>query len=100
MQSMADQITAVWSRRIDGVNGLNGHLSDPAARKRERRTIAARDFMVVRLPAHELTDIERAESDARAREAAAVMASWEEHGGVWVGEEGQQVWIGVEDPPQ
>lgn len=101
MQSLADQVTAVWARETQSLptsNGTeNGTVSQHA--KAIRRTIAARDFMIVRLPAHELTEIEQEDQAVRAKEAGEVLQNWQDHGGAWLDKDGTKEWIGVDGPP-
>ena len=91
MQSLADQITAVWTGRglANGANGMS---------QTRGRAIPARDFMVVRVPSHELSDLEIQEVERAGAEAERIMSDWQEYGGTWL-EDGQKTWLGVEPPP-
>jgi len=92
MQSLADQITAVWT---EGGSGTETNGTSTA----RYRAIPARDFMVVRVPSHELSDLEVKDIERAETEADRVLSDWQEHGGTWVLENGQRRWVGVEQPP-
>ncbi|WVW85597.1 hypothetical protein I302_107635 [Kwoniella bestiolae CBS 10118] len=83
MQSLADQITDIWSS--------NG----------ERMAIPSRDFMSLRIPSHELSNIEVDDIRRYKEEVDRVMGSWKEYGGVWVDlpKEIGRIWLGVEPAP-
>ncbi|WWC93802.1 hypothetical protein V866_000638 [Kwoniella sp. B9012] len=87
MQSLADQITEIWS---------------PVAEdKVVRMAIPSRDFMSVRVPSHEISDIEQDDIRRYREELNGVMGSWKECGGVWVDlpKEVGRIWLGVEPAP-
>jgi ribonuclease Z len=105
MQSMTDQIDAVWkgpernpqeadnSDPSSGASGLSHKTADA------RRSVAARDFMVVRVPSHELSPIEEEEGSKLAEEAGRVMQEWKAHGGVWLEDARVKRWVGVDAIP-
>lgn len=122
MQSLTDQITYHWDNQlptptpsngqINGVNGTstldtedsrmddNQEASRNAASTFRTHAIAARDFMICPIPAHELEE-EEIELHRKAEvERLKVMKSWSEHGGVWVKSKGRKRWIGVDDSPR
>jgi len=70
-------------------------MIDPLA-----RAIPARDFMVVRVLSHELTDSEKDEAEKARIEAEVVLQSWKADGGAWLEEENERHWVGVEAAPQ
>ena len=102
-QSLVDQIRAVadpsshrdQSSRPSG--GTRGEETTNAARP--RMIVAARDFMVVRIPSHELSEIEVKNVIRAQDEAESVMSQWRENGGLWVDDE-EKRWVGVEPPSQ
>lgn len=90
MQSLANQISAEW-------NGPDcaAHVLDGPQQHTVYLAVPARDFMVVRVPSHEVTDHERETLHNARREIIEVMKSWADHGGAWVEEEGQRRWVGL-----
>lgn len=94
MQSLVNQISAVWngpSCHDHAVEGPERHLTKLA--------IAARDFMVVRVPSHELSVFEMETLRAARKETVHVMKSWADDGGVWVGEGSERRWVGIDPAP-
>lgn len=92
MQSLASQISAAWNGPECADHVLTGpephfvHLA-----------VASRDFMVLRVPSHELGDAEIATARERRGEIVEVMRSWADEGGAWVWEDGEKRWVGVEE---
>lgn len=64
-----------------------------------RQCIPTRDFMVLRIAAHELDEVEIREYRELEEEVKEVMASWAEDGGAWVKEGESRRWVGVGDEP-
>ncbi|KAI9637497.1 beta-lactamase-like protein [Dioszegia hungarica] len=85
MQNIADQVNEVWNG--DGLGEV------------QRQCVPARDFMVVRIPGHELDEVEVDEQGEMGREVKEVMASWAEDGGAWVKEGKEKRWVGVSEAP-
>ncbi|WRT68420.1 uncharacterized protein IL334_005396 [Kwoniella shivajii] len=83
MQSLADQITEIWTKD-DGV---------------ERMAIPSRDFMVLRIPGHELSQSEQEEIRTYRDGLEQVMESWKTHGGAWVTRAVGRIWLGVDPAP-
>ncbi|KAK8854758.1 hypothetical protein IAR55_003497 [Kwoniella newhampshirensis] len=84
MQSLADQINDIWAGGDD-----------------DRSAVPARDFMVMRVPGHELSESESDDVRCYKRNAREVNRSWTEYGGVWLKREGEgRVWIGVGTPDE
>ncbi|BEI90775.1 uncharacterized protein CcaverHIS019_0308450 [Cutaneotrichosporon cavernicola] len=94
IQSLVNQISAIW-------NGPNCH--DHALQGPEphliKLAVAARDFMVLRVPSHELSESEVEAMRGAREDSVSVMRSWSCDGGAWVGEGGEWHWIGVDPPP-
>lgn len=88
MQNIADQVDEIWNEP---------HSTGDAHQR--GRCIPARDFMVLRLTAHEVQGVELEERTESGRETKAVMGSWAENGGAWVEAEGGRRWVGVSDAP-
>ncbi|ORY35568.1 beta-lactamase-like protein [Naematelia encephala] len=86
MQSLSDQINQVWNANI----GPNEHY---------KMAVPARDLMVIRVPAHELTEAEAEEAASAKKEMDEVGNSWSELGGVWAQQAEEMRWIGVEPAP-
>jgi ribonuclease Z len=81
MQSLASQVNDVWNEGSEGVR---------------KQAIPARDFMIYRIPAHELTTAEEEEMSSFGKETSGVMESFEKEGGVWVGCGENKEWLGVD----
>ena len=98
LQALADQITAVWTGKSNDTNDEDADKTtgvDALA-----RAIPARDFMVCRVPAHELVDVEKEEAKKAKQESEKVMEGWMAEGGVWLEENGEKRWIGAESTPE
>ena len=98
LQALADQITAVWTGKSNDTNDEDADKTtgvDALA-----RAIPARDFMVCRVPAHELVDVEKEEAEKAKQESEKVMEGWMAEGGVWLEENGEKRWIGAESAPE
>lgn len=123
MQSLANQVSMEWNRpeceaelsggaasengvsrpgSINGVdisdveNGANGEH-----KKYLKLAVPARDFMVLRVPQHELTPAEIEDLQDAEKEIAHVMKSWAEDGGAYVEDpDGKRRWVGVEPEPK
>jgi ribonuclease Z len=80
LQSIATQIDEIWN---------SGHA-----------TVLARDFMIVQVPGHEITDGERSIVDAHLKESAEVAKAWQESGGVYVESGRGKEWIGLDPEPK
>ncbi|GMK53605.1 hypothetical protein CspeluHIS016_0101910 [Cutaneotrichosporon spelunceum] len=94
MQSLVNQISAIWngpSCHDHALQGPEPHLVKLA--------VATRDFMVLRVPSHELSESEVEVMRAAREDAVRVMKSWSCDGGAWVSEGGEWRWIGVDAPP-
>jgi ribonuclease Z len=113
LQSIAHQINESWLGDLSAasqpsihpaVGSQPGEPSDPvgnlAGAGLARSAITARDFMVLRVPAHELVHSEADGMVKANNESAEVMATWEKYGGVWVptGDAGRR-WVGVDPEP-
>ncbi|WVR07503.1 hypothetical protein IAU60_004545 [Kwoniella sp. DSM 27419] len=92
MQSIADQITAIWTAETEA-HGAHGEGS--ASGQVERLAVTARDFMMIHVPAHELSHREQEDIKAYKREAGRVTRQWAEHGGIQVEQQGKKVWLGT-----
>ena len=93
LQSLAYQSSEKWNGivRLKPVNGESLHSYENRERLSSadatyKMAVAARDFMVIRIPSHELTDSEVVEMEGAADEARMVIAVWEVIGGLWVGD--------------
>ncbi|WWC63315.1 uncharacterized protein I303_105915 [Kwoniella dejecticola CBS 10117] len=97
MQSLADQITDIWTSQTDQSDGQGVGEED----KVERMAIPSRDFMNIRIPSHELSEGEQEEIKAYRLEVQEVMISWKDNGGVWVPRDRDEgrVWLGVDRQP-
>lgn len=97
MQSLADQINTIWNAAAnDGPAGP----SSSASKEHYRMAIPARDYMVLRVPSHDLSPDEIQDQDRHRREAEWVMRSFAELGGIWYEVEGEpRRWVGVEPEP-
>lgn len=94
MQNIADQVSEVWNDRFAA------EPSAPSgAETITRSCIAARDFMVLRIPSHELDSGEREELRTARQEAQEVMRSWADHAGAWVQEGSARRWVGLDGAP-
>ncbi|RSH88725.1 hypothetical protein EHS25_002952 [Saitozyma podzolica] len=95
LQSIAHQINESWLGDLSAasqpsihpaVGSQPGEPSDPvgnlAGAGLARSAITARDFMVLRVPAHELVQSEADGMVKANNESAEVMATWEKYGGV------------------
>lgn len=87
MQNIADQVNEVWNGNDEGEG------------EEQRQCVPARDFMIVRIPGHELDEVEVDEQREMGREVREVMASWAEDGGAWVKEGKEKRWVGVSEAP-
>ncbi|KLT40699.1 hypothetical protein CC85DRAFT_287213 [Cutaneotrichosporon oleaginosum] len=95
MQSLVNQISAIWngpSCHDHALQGPEPHLIKLA--------VAARDFMVLRVPSHELSESEVDAMRAAREDAVSVMKSWSCDGGAWVGEDHERRWVGVDPAPR
>ncbi|WWC90691.1 uncharacterized protein L201_005628 [Kwoniella dendrophila CBS 6074] len=88
MQSLADQITHIWSPSIE---------KDESGKS--RMAIPARDFMTIRIPSHDLSEQEAEEIKKYKEEVDQVNKSWKDHGGIWLPKETGKIWLGVNPPP-
>lgn len=94
MQSLVNQISAVWN----GPSCVEHAVAGPEMHT-VRLAVASRDFMVVRVPSHELSASEMETMRAARKETVQVMQSWADDGGVWVGEGEERRWVGVNPAP-
>lgn len=92
MQSLANQVSAAWN----GPDCAEHVLQGPEPHF-VRLAVPSRDFMVLRVPSHELSDAEVATMRESRREIVEVMQSWADDGGAWVWEDGVKRWVGVEE---
>ena len=110
LQSLADQISEKWNgndhpKQIMGESSHSDQnelrLSSPNAPSHAtyKMAVAGRDFMVIRIPSHELSDSEAMEMVGAANEARTVIGEWEMRGGLWVNDGATRRWVGVENPP-
>lgn len=101
LQSLVDQIDEVRKVPSAGEN-LPGIEMGESDRPEDAWgiTILSRDFMILRVPAHELSPAERDEIERVRAERDEVMGSWAQFGGVWVDEQGGKRWIGVDPEPR
>lgn len=115
MQSLANQVSMEWNSpdcpppELGGSTASeNGATVEHAAHEEngEKRNylklaVPARDFMVLRVPQHELTPAEIEDLQDAEKEIAAVMKSWAEDGGAYVEDpDGKRRWVGVEPEPK
>ena len=111
MHDITDQIDEAWTDHVTSHrNGQTAGLDTSETAERQDKTrsiVTARDFMIMRIPAHELSP-EEAEEIRRAKvEGDRVTEEWAERGGVWVdGSEtagasldGQGRWVGYGPQP-
>jgi ribonuclease Z len=100
LQSIANQINESWlGGAAHSQMQVAGDSSDQAGLS-ERSAITARDFMVLRVPAHELVQSEADEMAKAKSESADVMRMWEEYGGLWVQTpDAGRRWVGVDPEP-
>ncbi len=79
LNSIAEQVDNSWNDTShDAIPGTNAASF--------RRAIPARDFMVIRIPEHEVTEVEAEGIRRAAEEADRVVSEWEYYGGLWVEE--------------
>ncbi|WVQ81846.1 hypothetical protein IAT38_003973 [Cryptococcus sp. DSM 104549] len=92
MQSLADQIWDICGEPIHPPNG-------PAPSQQTGSTglvVPARDFMHIRIPAHDLTAGEKEDVKRYKTAADAVAAEWGQHDGIWLrSKTGERRWIGT-----
>ena len=116
MHNIVDQIDGAWTAasplhsgdvRVhdnakgeprEGCNGQNGHAEHRSAGS--RAIVTARDFMVLRIPSHELSEAEREDVESTVQEARQVTEEWSRTGGVWVEHEKRRSWIGHGPAPR
>ena len=99
LHSLTSQISEICnypSFQTSSSEGDTRHLSVTSSPL--SMAIPARDFMIFRIPEHELSDGAAEEVRLAGEEARRVTREWEEHGGLWVGAGEDRRWIGVEDP--
>jgi ribonuclease Z len=94
MQALVNQISAVWN----GPECADHVISGPE-QHRVRLAVPARDFMVVRVPSHELTDSELEAMHAAREEIVEVTRSWACFAGAYVGTGEERRWVGYEPEP-
>jgi len=94
MQALVNQISAEWNGPECSDHVLSGPEQHPV-----RLAVASRDFMVIRVPSHELTDSELAALHDHRTEIVEVVRSWADHAGAWVTEDGKRRWVGYEPEP-
>jgi hypothetical protein len=122
MQSLANQINTIWSAAESSsktpwadskqmVNEKEDQVDRPdtpaASSSGEaesvRMAVPARDFMVYRVPAHELTTNEIIEMKDFSREVKDIEEKWRKAGGVYVkqdtGDESGNRWVGIDPAP-
>lgn len=108
MHNIIDQIDEAWTAALppssgdihvhakgepeEGVNGQNGHAGEASAGP--RAIVTARDFMVLRIPSHELSEAEREDVESTVQQARHVTEEWSRTGGVWVELEKRRSWVG------
>lgn len=83
-------------------NGINGENGENGQKKEYlKMAVPARDFMVLRVPQHELTANEIEDLQDAEKEIAVVMKSWAEDGGAYVEDsDGKRRWVGVDPEPK
>jgi ribonuclease Z len=94
MQALANQISAVWNGPECQDHVFAGPEQHPV-----RLAVPARDFMVIRVPSHELTDSELVAMHAARTEIVQVVRSWACYDGAYAGEGAARRWIGYEPAP-
>lgn len=101
MQSLANQVSMEWNRPACGEpNGGPLGAEHPAC-DYLKLCVPSRDYMVMRVPAHELTKAEIEDLKEVEKENAAVMKSWAEDGGAYVVDlDGRRRWVGIEPEPK
>ncbi|RXK41148.1 hypothetical protein M231_01551 [Tremella mesenterica] len=105
LQSVTDQIDEVWDgpafplslSTYPSIDPYTQVLSPNSQRSSSgRKSIATRDFMILPVPSHELSESEMSTIALVEGEGREVMTEWRERGGVWMGQGTERRWVGVE----
>lgn len=89
VQAIASQIDDTWNE-----------ATQTATEEVARATVPARDFMIMSVPSHELSEGEREKIGLHLKEMKEVTARWQRQGGVYVPAGKGSRWIGIDPEPK